>query len=150
MSLEIVATDVRPEIVDLAREAVAKTNVRVELGQPDRIDSADNSYDVVHASLVLHHLEPEAAVGLLRDMGRVASRAVVINDLDRADHWYLLARALAAVTTANPYTRHDGPLSVERAYRPTEIRDLAGRANLREVDRYWTKPAYRYALVFRP
>jgi ubiquinone/menaquinone biosynthesis C-methylase UbiE len=151
-SLEIVATDVRPEIVELATaraDEVALRSVRVKLGAPDRIDEPDRSFDIVHASLVLHHLDPPAAVQLLREMARVASRAVIVNDLDRTERWLLGARLLATFTTRNQYTRNDGPLSVRRAYRPNEMAQLAAHAGLVEEARYRGRPAYRYAITFR-
>jgi hypothetical protein len=97
---------------------------------------------------VLHHLEPPEAVKLLREMARVAREAVIVNDLDRARPWLLGAQILSRLATRNRYTRHDAPLSVRRAYRPDELAALAKRAGLREGARLWTRPRYRYALVF--
>jgi ubiquinone/menaquinone biosynthesis C-methylase UbiE len=150
--LHFVATDVRPEIVAIARARAAESSiswVEVSLGQADHIDAFDGSFDVVHSSLVLHHLDPGPAIAALREMARVASRAVIVNDLDRTEAWYLGARLLALLTTTNPYTRNDGPLSVRRAYRPNEMRQLAARAGLVEEARYRARPGYRYALTFR-
>ncbi|MGI8927997.1 MAG: methyltransferase domain-containing protein [Candidatus Limnocylindrales bacterium] len=148
--LTVVAADVRPEIVEVARRATSRTpDLVVRLGSPDGIDEADGSFDVVHASLVIHHLEPPEAVRMLREMARVASRAVIINDLERAKRWLIAATLLACLTTRNSYTRHDAPLSVRRAYRPNELRQLAERAGLVEEARYWARPRYRYAITFR-
>jgi len=151
VDLEIVATDVRPEILEIATATAAKgPPFVVRAAPPDEIDEPDASFDIVHSSMVLHHLEPAAAVAMLREQGRVARRAVIVNDLDRSDHWYLGARLLATLLTRNRYTRHDGPLSVRRAYRPNEVRQLARAAGLVEEALYWARPAYRYAFVFRP
>ena len=121
----------------------------MKLAPADRIDEADGSFDVVHSSMLLHHLEPPDAVAMLHEMARVARRAVVVNDLDRTQRWYILARLLSRVATGNPYTRNDAPLSVRRAYRPRELEQIASRAGLALEETYWTRPAYRYALVFR-
>jgi ubiquinone/menaquinone biosynthesis C-methylase UbiE len=152
MGLQIVATDVRPEIVAIARARAAEnpvSSMEIRLGDADHIDATDGSFDVVHSSMVLHHLDPGPALAALREMARVASRAVIVNDLDRTEAWYLGARLLALLTTTNTYTRNDGPLSVRRAYRPNEVRQLAARAGLVEEARYRALPAYRYALTFR-
>jgi len=149
-TLEIVATDVRPEIVHLASLMAARSpGFEVRLASEDRIDAADGSFDVVHASLVLHHLEPQAAVNLLREMTRVARRAVVVNDLDRAWRWWAGAWLLTRLATRNRYTRNDAPLSVRRAYRRHEMVQLATRAGLVEDAHYWAWPGYRYAITFR-
>lgn len=149
LRLAIVATDVRPEIVSAAQHLCAGVaDLRIEQAVPgDHLDAADGSVDFVHASLVLHHLEPEAAVTLLGEMGRVARRAVIVNDLDRARRWWLAAWLLTRLTTINRYTRHDAPLSVRRAYRPNEMAGLAEAAGLREVARLRDRLGHRYALV---
>ena len=148
--LEVVATDVRPEIVGMAWQTAApEPAFEVRLAAPNRIDEPDASFDVVHASLVLHHRDPQDAVALLREMARVAARAVIVNDLDRGRHWLLMARVMARLLTRNAYTRNDAPLSVQRAYRPNEIVQMAARAGLVEANRYWAWPRYRYALVLR-
>ena len=50
--------------------------------------------------------------------------------------------------TRNRYTRHDAPLSINRAYTVDELVDMAHEAGLRPVAHYRTRPGYRYALVF--
>ena len=144
--LEITATDVRPEIVAFARRTVAGTDIVVRTGRIE--DEARASFDVVHASMVIHHLEPAAAVEVLTNMRRVARLAVVINDLDRGWRWLIGAWLLTRTMTRNRYTRNDAPLSVRRAYTADEVADLAHEAGLRLVAHYRTRPAYRYALVF--
>ncbi len=67
----------------------------------------DDAFDVAHCSLVVHHLDEEAAVGLLREMARVARRGVIVNDLARGRLAWLGAWLLAHLATANRYTRHD-------------------------------------------
>jgi ubiquinone/menaquinone biosynthesis C-methylase UbiE len=146
--IRITATDVRPDIVAIAERNARYPSFDVRLARTDRIDEPDSSCDIVHASLVLHHLEPPEAVKLLREMARVAREAVIVNDLDRARPWLLGAQILSRLATRNRYTRHDAPLSVRRAYRPDELAALAKRAGLREGARLWTRPRYRYALVF--
>jgi ubiquinone/menaquinone biosynthesis C-methylase UbiE len=152
--LSVVATDIRPEIVAYARQAGAtpntSDNLSIELVDPGPIAAADGSFDIAHASLVLHHLEAPRAVDLLADMGRVARRAVIVNDLERGWPWFMAARALATVATRNRYTRHDGPLSVRRAYSRGEVAKMARQAGLRLDHTYSAMPPYRYALVFVP
>jgi ubiquinone/menaquinone biosynthesis C-methylase UbiE len=148
--LDIVALDVRTEIVEAARRAVAgEPGLSVEKGDGDSLDHPAQSFDVVHASLVLHHLEPPAAGDLLLEMARVANRAVIVNDLVRARHLMLAAWALSHVATGNRYTRHDAPLSVRRAYQPDEVVRLAAGAGL-VPERLLRDPlGHRYALVLR-
>lgn len=146
--LSISATDIRPEIVWVAREAVAEQPIEVREARLE--DEATESYDVVHMSLVLHHLDPTPATTLLQDARRVARQAVIVNDLDRGWRWFAGAWLLTRLLTRNPYTRNDAPLSVRRAYTATEVVDMGRQIGLRPVALYRTRPAYRYALVFVP
>jgi ubiquinone/menaquinone biosynthesis C-methylase UbiE len=147
--LEVKATDVRAEILAAVerRLVVQEPTISLALVTAGRIDEPDSSFDVVHASLVLHHLELPEARQMLAEMARVARLAVIVNDLDRGRRWWLGAWLLSRVATGNPYTRNDAPLSVRRAYRPAEITALASHAGLREVARFRSFPAYRYAIV---
>jgi hypothetical protein len=52
----------------------------------------------------------------LQSMAAVARHAVVVNDLVRSRLHYYAARLLLAVMACHPVTRHDGSLSVLRAY----------------------------------
>lgn len=151
IGLRITATDVRAQIVDIARaRSVGAKDLTIAQAGTQRLDFGDGTFDVAHASLVMHHLEPGAVVELLAEMRRVARLGVIVNDLDRARHWWWGSWLLTRLATSNRYTRHDAPLSVRRAYHPAELAELAQQAGLREVARFWTRPAYRYALVFTP
>jgi ubiquinone/menaquinone biosynthesis C-methylase UbiE len=145
--MEITATDVRPEIVALARERTTDPALEVRLDRPEAIGAPDASYDVVHASLLVHHLEPGTAAGLLAEMRRVARTAVIVNDLERRTVWLAFAMLLTLAGTRNRYTRNDAPLSVRRAYSLDELTALAARAGLRPAATYRTVPHHRHALV---
>ena len=149
LELTITATDVRPEIVDEARRRSAGlSRFDIMLAPADRLDFADDAFDVAHSSLLVHHLEPAELTALLREMRRVARAGVIVNDLDRGWLWWLTAKVLGTLATRNEYTRYDAPLSVARAYRPDELAALAADAGLREVNRRWAHPPYRYGLAF--
>ena len=149
LRLTVTATDVRSEIVDVARSrSVGVGNLEiVQAHVLTGLDFADHAFDVVHSSLLLHHLEPVELTAMLREMGRVARAGVIVNDLDRRRLWWLTAKALGTLATRNEYTRNDAPLSVARAYRPDELSALAADAGLREVKRRWARPPYRYGLA---
>jgi len=93
--------------------------------------------DVVTASLLLHHLEPEAAARCLGEMRAVARCGVVVNDLLRTRVTVALVWLATRLFTRHRFARHDGPLSVRRAYAAAELRALARRAGVRlHIRRY--------------
>ncbi len=131
---KVIASDSRPEILDLAAAwTAAEPLVTTLLADGRQLSLGDGEVDVAHASLVLHHLDPVAVVAMLREMRRVSRRGVVINDLQRG----VLSFAMTAlVTTAlgrSRYTRHDGILSARRAYTLGELDAMLGEAGLRRA-----------------
>jgi 2-polyprenyl-3-methyl-5-hydroxy-6-metoxy-1,4-benzoquinol methylase len=93
----------------------------------------DGAFDVATCSLVLHHLPPEGVVALLEEMARVSRLGVVVNDIVRWWPGYWGAFLLSRLFSQSPLTRHDGPLSVRKAYTRHEMADLVARAGLRPL-----------------
>jgi SAM-dependent methyltransferase len=127
----VVALDSDPEVLAIARRAAAADPaVEMVAGDGRSLPFPDAAFDVAHCSLLIHHLDRGEAVALLREMRRVARRGVVVNDLRRG--WGpLLATAVAvAVLGRCRATRHDGLLSVRRAYTVDELDDLLIEAGL--------------------
>lgn len=132
----VVVADLRDEVLTIARRNLANTNgVKFLRADVRALPLTDDAVDVVHASLLLHHLEPHDAVTALREMRRVAREAVVINDLRRGRLAFVMTAAPVLVFTRGRYTRHDGIVSARRAYTLAELDALAAEAGLRQVDR---------------
>ena len=152
--LTIVAIDSRPEVIHAAVRAapnVATTpGLELRVGDGRSLPFPDASFDVAHASLVLHHLAPDPAVGLLREMARVARLGVVVNDLDRSRVGWIGAWLLGHLATGNHYTRHDAPLSVRRAYRADEALTMFREAGLEPVRTVRGALGQRWAIAARP
>ena len=133
--LHVTAIDSRPEVLEAAvdrRPALGSTaGLELHVGDGRTLPYPDRSFDVAHASLLLHHLDPADAVALLREMRRVARHGVVLNDLVRGRLAWLGAWWLSRLATRNRYTRHDAPLSVRRAYTVAELTGLLAAAGLR-------------------
>jgi hypothetical protein len=72
-----------------------------------------------------------------------------VNDLRRSWLHYGGARLLLSIMSRNRLTRHDGPLSVLRAYRVDEVRQMASMAGLRGA-RVSPVLGYRWLLVYTP
>lgn len=150
--LDVTAIDSRAEVIAAAADGSGARNVRgLELAVADGLGLPyeDGSFDVAHASLVLHHLEPDEAVALLREMARVATLGVVINDLARRRLAWVGAWLLAHLLTGNAFTRHDAPLSVRRAYTWTEASAFFERAGLQPVFRANGFLGHRWAIAGR-
>lgn len=148
--LQITAVDDRREVLDAARrvrpEIDAVDGLTLAVADGRALPWSDGAFDVVHCSLLVHHLGERDAVRLLREMARVARRGVVVNDLARGRLAWLGAWLLAHLATGNRYTRHDAPLSVRRAYTLPEARALLAVAGLRPVVEAHALLGHRWAI----
>lgn len=132
----VVGLDVDPSVAAAARERTADLPaVRIVEGSATALPFGDGAVDVAHCSLLVHHLDPPAAVRALAEMGRVARRGVVVNDLRRGIVPLLATAVAVAALGRCRTTRHDGLLSVRRAYTPVELDELLDEAGLRVVRR---------------
>lgn len=111
---------------------------------------ADRSFDFVSCSLLLHHFRDEEAIGVLAAFGRLARRAVLVNDLER--HWFprLFLRAAAPLFARSYLTRHDGDASIRQAFLPEELGALALAAGFTDIHVRRHAPWFRLSLVARP
>ncbi|HEX5577955.1 MAG TPA: methyltransferase domain-containing protein, partial [Gemmatimonadaceae bacterium] len=99
-----------------------------------RLPFRDRSVDIVLASQVLHHFTETQASLLVREMHRVARKAVVISDLRRS---FLAAAGLWAGSFPlrfHPVSRHDGVVSVMRGFVPRELVEIVEDATAVRVD----------------
>lgn len=111
-----------------------------------RLPFGSASVDIVSCNLFLHHFHGGPAVTLLREMGRVARRAVLISDLRRAALPYGLM--LAAGWRFGRLTRHDGRRSVRQAYTGDELRILLRQAGASTAE-VLKLPGYRLGVVWK-
>jgi SAM-dependent methyltransferase len=79
------------------------------------------SFDVVTASLFLHHFDAPELPEVLRGLYALARRALVVNDLRRARVPYVFGRASFKVLFRSPVSVADGLLSIRRAFLPGEL-----------------------------
>ena len=144
----VVATDNHPTTLELARaHTAADPDVAVEAADALRLPYADGAFDVALCSTALHHFENGDEVRVLRELDRVSRIGLIVNDLARSRPALLGARLLAAtVWRTHPVTRHDGPLSVRRAFTPAELGALAARAGVANA-RVHAHVPFRVALV---
>ena len=144
-----IASDLRPEVLQVAARNLANTSsVRLVQADVRALPFEDGGVDVAHASLLLHHLDPEDAVLALREMRRVARLGVVINDLRRGVLAFAATSLAVLSLSRGSWTRHDGIVSARRAYTLREFDQLAEEAGLSLA---WRTPHFwpRVTSVYR-
>jgi ubiquinone/menaquinone biosynthesis C-methylase UbiE len=152
-SLAVTAADSREEVLAAAlaaRPSLERTpGLTFAIADGRALPWPDGSFDVAHASLVLHHLSPADAVAFLRELRRVARVGIVVNDLVRGRLFWIGGWLLVHTVARSRFTRHDGPLSVRRAYTRAELHDLLAAAGLTTVATRVGFAGHRVAIAAR-
>ena len=151
--VRVTGIDSRPEVLEAAAQADRRVTATGELAlhvaDGQALPFPDAAFEIVHSSLVIHHLEPDEARALLAEMARVARLGVVVNDLVRGRAAWAGAWALSHLATRNRFTRRDAPLSVRRAYSVAELTALMAAAGVRVERRFDGPFRHRVALAGR-
>lgn len=133
--VRITATDLHPQMLEIAADRTRQIDsIHTEPANALDLRYPPDSFDVVLLSLTLHHFERDDQIRALRNAARTARRAVIVNELERCTPNYIGARLLALTRwRRNRLTRHDGPLSVLRAFTRAELQSLAAEAGIRTI-----------------
>jgi SAM-dependent methyltransferase len=140
--------DVSSVALEHATRRASAAGAAVRFFQADALrDILPDGYDVVCASLFLHHLADDEAVAVLGRMKRSTARYVVVDDLLRSPAGYALAWAGTRLLTRSRVVHTDGPLSVRAAFTVSEVRRLADTAGLvgATIRTHWP---YRFLLTW--
>lgn len=126
--LAAVGVDLKPLHLAEAPHTIARVAADVR-----RLPFAARSFDVVTASLFLHHFDGAEPGRLLGELARVARRAVVVSDLRRARVPFLFGRAVFPLLFRSPVSVHDGLVSIRRGFREPELQAAFAAAGLADV-----------------
>lgn len=115
-------------------------------GDARHLPFRDRSFDVVHASMFLHHLHEEEIRNVLLSSVRIARQGVIINDLRRSPLAYAGIRILTTLFSKSEMVKHDGPLSVLRGFSRRELTGLLAQCGIDNyvLQRRW---AFRWLIV---
>jgi ubiquinone/menaquinone biosynthesis C-methylase UbiE len=129
-SCRVVSLDLNPMGLRHSRRTVPV------VGDGMKLPFGDGAFDAVICSLSFHHLTDEECSQVLKEMWRTSRGCVIVNDLHRHPLAYVSIRILATLFSKSVMVKNDGPVSVCRAFRPADLREIARKAGVRaEVHR---------------
>ncbi len=145
--VRIVGIDQNPQALRVAAERI-REYPEISLAQADAraLPYPAGSFDVVLCSLALHHLTYAEGIRLLACLDQIGRVGFIVNDLVRSWHAYVLTWVAMRLFSRGRLVRHDGPLSIRRAYTLLELRAMVEQAGVGEV-RLHRHPFFRVALV---
>lgn len=134
-AVSITAVDRNPEVLRLATELSREwPEICVEAQDVLSLTFEPDSFDLVMCSQALHHFSSTDAVKILGCAWEICRAGCIINDLRR--NWASIGLTKIAVQafTASPIVRHDAPQSCRAAFTVEELRALAARAGMKNVN----------------
>ncbi len=101
-----------------------------------------NSYDVVSATLVCHHLDNQQLVPFIQRAQAIAKKKFIINDLHRSPLAYFLFACISRSFFRNRLILHDGLLSIQKGFKRQDWKELISQTNidLKKVQIRWKWP----------
>lgn len=131
VKVQVYPLDLSPRHLSIVQDNVRSTP-DIHLVQADGLSLpfAPGSMDYFISSLFMHHFPPDVLVNLLRETYRLARRGIIMNDIVRG-YLPLAAFLLTQPIFARHYvTRHDGIVSIKRAYTAAELVEMARAAGI--------------------
>lgn len=146
LEISVTGVDIKEQVVRLAREW-NRNCPEITLVQGDALclPYGPQSFDFVLCCEFLHHLSTPQAAQLLAKIDKLARHGFVVTDLRRSWMAYCGIFVLTRLFTRNRLARHDGPISVLRAFTPEELNALAAAAGIADPKLH-LRPLFRMTL----
>ena len=147
LNVELIGIDANPFMVRYAAEQSRMSReIRFETANVLSDAFKTMRFDIVCLNTFCHHLSDADLIKSLKQLETQTSTAIIVNDLHR--HWiaYLSIKWISRLLDFSYLAKHDGPLSVLRAFRKRELIDLI---ELADFDRYrirW-RWAFRWEVI---
>jgi 2-polyprenyl-3-methyl-5-hydroxy-6-metoxy-1,4-benzoquinol methylase len=109
----------------------------------------EKQFDIVHASLFLHHFKEEEIKKLLRELLKICRIGIIINDLRRSVFALTGIKIISVLFSKSEMFKYDGPLSVKRGFVRSDLLHILSELRIKKyyLKRKW---AFRWMLVIYP
>ncbi len=131
LPIQLTGLDISPIAIQQTQASAQRAKLEIETLKFDVLgDEPLPVHDVVFSSLFLHHLNSPDATLVLKKMAAATRQQLLVSDLVRSRKGHLLAWFGTRLLTTSKIVHTDGPLSVEAAYTPAELRAICQQAQL--------------------
>ncbi|SFE92343.1 methyltransferase domain-containing protein [Thermoflexibacter ruber] len=145
LNLQLIDIDANPFMLDYAQDKAKQKKADIHFKKLNIFsDEFENQkFDIVICSLFCHHFTDAELVKLFSQIQNQIRIAFIINDLHR--HWfaYYSIKYITKILRGSYLVQHDAPLSVLRAFKYQELKNLLQQADIQNYTLHW-KWAFRY------
>lgn len=130
LKIQITCLDLDPFTSDFARERCQSySNIEIVCDDMFRY-CPEREWDFIYSNHVLHHLTWDQLEQALRLVASVCRERFSLVDLHRNYLSYYGYTLIAAIFLRGSFAYHDGRVSIRKAFRPHELRQVIRRADL--------------------
>jgi 2-polyprenyl-3-methyl-5-hydroxy-6-metoxy-1,4-benzoquinol methylase len=111
-----------------------------------RLPFKKKTFEIVHASLFLHHFSEKDIIQLLKRFCETCRSGIIINDLRRNLFAYIGIIILTTLFSRSEMVKNDGPLSVRRGFVKSDLTKILLKAGILnyKIKRKW---AFRWMII---
>jgi Methylase involved in ubiquinone/menaquinone biosynthesis len=145
--LNLIGIDANPNIIEFAKLHTAEVPA-ISVKTVNVFDPAfeNESFDIVIATLFMHHFSESELARVLKTLKRNTRTAIIINDLHRHPLAYRSIKILTSLFSRSAMVRFDAPLSVARGFKKEEWIGILKEAGFKNYSLIW-KWAFRWQLI---
>jgi 2-polyprenyl-3-methyl-5-hydroxy-6-metoxy-1,4-benzoquinol methylase len=147
ISVKLIGFDANPFMIQYAIEkSHSCSNIDYQVLDIYSLEFKQLQFDIIILNSLCHHFSNPSLITLYQQLITQTRLAIIINDLQR--HWisYYAIKWLSKLLNFSNLAKHDGALSVLRAFRKQELVDLLCLANIPSYQIRW-RWAFRWELI---
>jgi 2-polyprenyl-3-methyl-5-hydroxy-6-metoxy-1,4-benzoquinol methylase len=149
LSLALTGIDANPNITAFAEQQTpASLGINYEAIDIFSDKFRQKKFDVMIGTLFFHHFSSEQLVDFFSKAKQQVSIGIIINDIHR--HWfaYYSIKWLTQLFSRSSMVKFDAPLSVLRAFRKQELKEIIEHAGISNYSIRWMW-AFRWQVIIR-
>jgi ubiquinone/menaquinone biosynthesis C-methylase UbiE len=146
-NIRLTGIDANPNIIAFAEKHCGGIpNIQLKTEDIFNPDFQKHPFDIVIATLFLHHFTYEQLVKIFRTLKSHTRIGVVVNDLHRHPLAFYSIKLLTWLFSRSAMVKYDAPLSVLRGFRKVEIERILAEAGITRYSLSW-RWAFRWQLI---
>jgi 2-polyprenyl-3-methyl-5-hydroxy-6-metoxy-1,4-benzoquinol methylase len=147
--VQLIGFDANTQIIEYARmHSNEFPNISFEVQNVFSSEFQKRKFDIVTATLFLHHFSKADLVNLLSSLIKQTSNAIIINDIHRHRFAYYSIKWLTQLFSRSEMVKFDAPLSVLRAFTKQDWQEIMASLRERRYTLSW-KWAFRWKLIVK-
>lgn len=147
VSCQFTGIDANPNIIKIAKSNLSDiSEVTFETQNVFESSFLEDKVDIVTCTLFTHHFTNEELLLLLSSFKKKAKLGIVINDLHRHPIAFYSIKILTGLFSNSTMVKNDGPLSVLRSFKKSELTNILKTSGITEFEIKW-KWAFRWRVT---